>query len=158
MKAWAAQLCLTLCDHVDCSSQASLSLGILQAGALEWVAIPSPGDLPNPGIEPGSPALQADSLPSEPPGKIKNPEVCCHALLQGIFLTQESNQFLLLFSCSVVSNSLWPHRLQHTRLPCFSPSPGACSNSCPLSRWRHSHILSSPSPPAFTLSQHQGLF
>ena len=39
--------------------------GILQARILEWVAFPSPGDLPNPGIEPGSPALQADSLPTE---------------------------------------------------------------------------------------------
>ena len=39
----------------------------LQARILEWVAFPSPGDLPNPGMESGSPALQADSLPSEPP-------------------------------------------------------------------------------------------
>ena len=43
--------------------------GILQARILEWVPIPSSGDLPNPGIEPESPALQADSLPCEPPGK-----------------------------------------------------------------------------------------
>ena len=42
--------------------------GIFQARILEWV-FPSPGDLPDPGIEPGSPTLQADSLPSEPPGK-----------------------------------------------------------------------------------------
>ena len=40
----------------------------------------------------------------------------------------------LLFSRSVVSHSLRPHGLQHTRLPCPSPSPGACSNSCPLSQ------------------------
>ena len=39
------------------------------------------------------------------------------------------------FSCSVVSESLRPHRLQHAKLPCPSPSPGACSNSCPLSQW-----------------------
>ena len=45
-------------------------MGIIQARILEWVAFPSPGDLPNPGIEPRSPTLQADSLPSEPPGKI----------------------------------------------------------------------------------------
>ena len=38
---------------------------ILQVGILEWVAVPSPGDLPNPGTEPRSPALQADSVPSE---------------------------------------------------------------------------------------------
>ena len=43
--------------------------GVLQARILEWVPIPSPGDLPNPGIEPGSPALQADSLPSKLSGK-----------------------------------------------------------------------------------------
>ena len=44
-------------------------MAILQARTLEWVAMSSPGDLPNPGIAPRSPALQADSLPSEPPGK-----------------------------------------------------------------------------------------
>ena len=64
------------------------------------------------------------------------------------------------FSCSVVSDSLWPHGLQHARPPCPSPTPRVDSNSCPLSRWCHppSHPLSSPSPPAFNLSQHQGLF
>ena len=39
------------------------------------------------------------------------------------------------FSHSVVSNSLWPHGLQHNRLPCPAPIPGTCSNSCPLSLW-----------------------
>ena len=53
---------------------------------------------------------------------------------------------LLFFSHSVVSNSSWPHGLQHTRLPCPSPSPGACSNSCPLSQWYHPIILSSVIP------------
>ena len=43
--------------------------GIFQAGILDGWPFPSPGDLPNPGIKPGSLALQADSLPSEPPGK-----------------------------------------------------------------------------------------
>ena len=46
------------------------------------------------------------------------------------------------FSHSVVSNSLGPHGLQHTRLPCPSPTPRTCSNSCPLSRWCHpSHLI-----------------
>ena len=44
---------------------------------------------------------------------------------------------LLLFSHLVVSDSLRPHRLQHARLPCPLPSPGACSNECPLSQWCH---------------------
>ena len=56
---------------------------------------PSPGDLPNPGIEPRSPALQADSLPAKPPGKTRNIGVGSLSLLQGIFPTQESNQGLL---------------------------------------------------------------
>ena len=71
---------------------------------------------------------------------------------------------LLLFSHSVMSNSLWPHRLQHTRLPCPSPSPGACSNSCPSSHWCHPTISSSivlfssclqsfPASGSFPLSQ-----
>ena len=50
---------------------------------------------------------------------------------------------LLFFSHSVLSHSLWPHRLQHARLPCISPSPGVCSNSCSFSWWCHSIILSS---------------
>ena len=50
------------------------------------------------------------------------------------------------FSRSLMSNSLQPHRLQRTRLPCLSPTPGACSNSCPLSQWCHPTI-SSPLVP-----------
>ena len=50
------------------------------------------------------------------------------------------------FSHSVVSNSLWPHGLQHARLPCSSPTPGACSNSCPFSRRCHPTISSSVVP------------
>ena len=46
------------------------------------------------------------------------------------------------FSCAIVSNSLQPRGLQHTRLPCPSPTPGACSNSCPSSQWCHSTISS----------------
>ena len=61
------------------------------------------------------------------------------------------------FSLSVVSNSLQPHGLQHARPPCPSPTPGVYSNSYPLSRWCHPTIVI-PSPPAFNLSQHQGLF
>ena len=48
--------------------QAPLSMGILQARILEWLAMPPPGGLPNPGIEPSSPALQADSLLTEQQG------------------------------------------------------------------------------------------
>ena len=50
------------------------------------------------------------------------------------------------FSHSIVSDFLWPHGLQHARLPCPSPTPGACSNSCPSSRWCHPAISSSVIP------------
>ena len=71
--------------------------------------------------------------------------------------------FLILyfqFSCSVVSDSLRPHRLQHARPPCPLLPPGVYSNSWPLSWWCHPTISSSviPSPPSFNLSQYQGLF
>ena len=53
---------------------------------------------------------------------------------------------LLFFSCSVMSKSVWLHKLQHARLPCASPTPGACSNSCPSSHWCHPTISSSVVP------------
>ena len=64
-----AQSCPTLCDSMDCSPPGSSVRGILQARILEWAAIPPPGGLPDPAIKPRSPALQADSLLSEPPLK-----------------------------------------------------------------------------------------
>ena len=57
VKVKVAQSCPTLCDPMDCTVR-----GILQARILEWIAFPSPGDLPNPGIEHRSPTLQADSF------------------------------------------------------------------------------------------------
>ena len=64
-----AQSCPTLCNPTDCSPPVSSVHGILQARILEWVAISFFRDLPDPGMKPGSPTLQADSLLSEPPGK-----------------------------------------------------------------------------------------
>ena len=67
------------------------------------------------------------------------------------------------FSCSVVSDSLQPHGLQHAKLPCASPTPGACLNSCPFSQWCHptisssvvpfSHLQSFPASRSFSMSQ-----
>ena len=60
---------------------------------------------------------------------------------------ENRKQFSLVhFSHSIVSNSLWPHGLQHARPPCPSPTPGSCSNSCPSSQWCHSTISSSVVP------------
>ena len=154
---WKSLSRVRLCYPMDYTVR-----GILQARIVEWVH--SPEDLPNPGIEPRSPALQMDSLPTEPQGKPKNTGVHSLSLLQWIFPTQELNWgllhcrqilyqlryrrspasvkwvlfaflwllILLFFSHYVVSDSLWPHGLQHTRLPCPSLSPWVCSDSCPL--------------------------
>ena len=86
-----AQLCLTLCDPMDCSLPDSSVHGILQARILEWVAMPSSRmDLPYPGVKPGSPALQAGSLP-----------------LSYLRRPQNLSQFSSVqFSHSVVSDSL----------------------------------------------------
>ena len=71
---------------------------------------------------------------------------------------QSSHVLEELSSVTQLCPILQPHGLQHTRLPCPSPAPRACSDSSPLSPWCHPfHPLSSPSPPALNLSQHQGL-
>ena len=76
---------------------------------------------------------------------------------------QADSKFTLLFSHLVVSDSLWPQGLQHTRLPCPSQTPGACSDSCPLSQWCHptiscfvipfSCLQSFPASGSFPMSQ-----
>ena len=72
VKVLVAQPCPTLCNPMDFSPSGSSVHGILQERILEWVAKPSSRDLPNPETEPASPALQVDSLPSEPPGSERN--------------------------------------------------------------------------------------
>ena len=79
-----------------------------------------------------------------------------------LFVTLFSSPILgsVQFSCSVMSNSLWPHGLQHTRPPCPSRTPSLLKLKSIESSdaTQPSHPLSFPSPPAFYLSQHQGLF
>ena len=97
------------------------------------------GDIRDTGLIPGS---------GGSPGGYGNPlqYSCLKNSLESFCLVQSQPLLLLLFCCSVVSDSLQPHRLQHTRLPCPSLFPGVCSNSCPLSRWCHPTILSSVTP------------
>ena len=69
LRVLVAQSCLTFCDPMDCIvHQAPLSLGFSRQEYWSGLLFPFPGDLPEPGIEPGSSALRADSLQSEPPG------------------------------------------------------------------------------------------
>ena len=74
---------------MDCSPQAPLSMGFSRQEYWSGLPFPSPGDLPNPGIEPGPPALQADSLPSEAPGKPRVRRV------------QQNSKGVILMICSV---------------------------------------------------------
>ena len=67
------------------------------------------------------------------------PPIFPSAILKGLFSSVQ-------FSCSVVSDSLWPHKSQHARPSCPSQTPGVYSNSCPSSRWCHPAISSSVVP------------
>ena len=67
-------------------------------------------------------------------------EISCYILIFTPYL------YLVQFSCSVMSDSLWPYELQHARPPCPSPTPGVHPNSCPLSQWCHLTISSSVVP------------
>ena len=67
VKVLVTQSCLTLCDPMDCSLPAPLSMEFSRQEYWSRLPFPSPGDLADAGIEPETPALQADSLPSEPP-------------------------------------------------------------------------------------------
>ena len=69
-KSLQLQSCLILCYPIDGGPTGSPAPGILHARTLEWVTSPPPGDLPNQGTEPVSPALQVDSLLLEPPLKL----------------------------------------------------------------------------------------
>jgi len=72
--------------------------------------------------------------------------ICSYSYLTNIYWTYSVNWILLLFSRLVLSDSVQSHGLQHTRLPCPSPSPWVCPNSHPLSQWCHPTISSSVAP------------
>ena len=155
-----AQSCLTPCNPMDWSPPGSSVHGILQARILEWVAIsfsrgssqprnglpfPSQGDLPSPGIKHGSPALQADSLPSEPPGA---PLALQFSSVQFISVAQSCPTL-----CDPMNHST-PGLPVHHQLPEFTQTRvHRVSDAI-----QPSHPLSSPSPPAPNPSQHQSLF
>ena len=109
MKVKVTQSCPTLCNPMDYTV-----CRILQARILEWGAFPSSRGSSNPGIKPRSPALQADSLPADPPGKPKNTGVGSLSLLQGIFSTQEPGP------------PAQPHCLTLNHAPVCSPSLPPC--------------------------------
>ena len=78
--------------------------------------------------------------------KIQENTVCNSQLKRNLFYFLNFHWYSVQFSCSVVSDSLRPHELQHARPPCPSLTPRVHSNSCPLSRWCHPAISSSVVP------------
>ena len=109
--AQSFQFCLTLCDPMDRmvfstlwnlrhpveACQAPLSMGFSRQESWSELPCPPPGDLPDPGIKPGSPALQVDALPTEPPGKPKWFDILCHkATNYGKFLKRWEYQITCL--------------------------------------------------------------
>ena len=93
-----AQSCLTLCDPMDCiAHQSTLSMGILQARILGWVAMHSSRGSSKPSDQTQVSHVAGDSLLFEPPRKSKNTGMGSLSLLQGSFLTQESNRGLWHF-------------------------------------------------------------
>ena len=111
-------------------------MGFSRQGYWTGLPFPSPGDLPDPGIKPGSPVLQADCLPSEPP---------------------RSPFSSVAQSCLTVCNPMdcsMPGLPVHYQLPEFTQTHvHRISDAI-----QPSHLLSSASPPTFNLSQHEGLF
>ena len=150
--------------------QAPLSLEFSRQEYWNRFSFPSPGDLTNHGIKPKSPvspALANTFFTSVPPGKpsktmkkvkMKITQSCptfwnstdcggslVHRILQATILKRVAISSVQ-FSRSVVSDSLRPHELQHTRPPCPSPTPGVHSDSRPSSQRCHSAISSSVVP------------
>ena len=116
-----AQSCPSVCNPMDYTVH-----GILQARILEWVVFPF---------------SRGSSWPRN--------QTAVSCIAGGFFTNWAIKEDLSytcrvisLFSCSVVSASLRPHGLQHTRPPCPSPTPGVYSDSCPLSQWSHPIISS----------------
>ena len=112
---------------MDCSPPGSSVRGILQERILEWVAIPFSQGFPNPGIKPRSPTLQADSLPSEPPGKPQMNRFYLNFQL-GFCFFFFFNFTILYWFCYI---STWI-RHRYTRVPHPEPSSHLPPRTIPL--------------------------
>ena len=101
-----AQSCLTLCDPMDCTAcQALLSMGFSRQGYWSGLPFLSPGDLPEPGIEPGSPALQSDALPTDSQTSDLNSATLPYPQAYSSSLAHQSEQ--LSFTCRPEVSQPW---------------------------------------------------
>ena len=131
------RLCVTL-RTADC--KAPVSMEFSRQEYWSGLPFPSPGDLPNPGIEHQSPALQADSLPL----RYQEAQFVPYDLV--LLFPTNGFKYSVQFSHSAMSDSLQLHESQHARPPYPSPSPGVHPNSCASSRWYHPAFSSSVVP------------
>ena len=156
MKVKVTQSCPALWDPTGYSLPGSSVHGVLQARILEVLPFPSPGVLPNPGIKPRSPALQMDSLPSEPPGKLMRHPLTEHFYLSSLLQTPNGCrmvdvEFLGNCSCSckrisfddplnwsLSTSNGWPLRSSSSRLS--SPLQNFLDLHCTV------HLLAVPGP------------
>ena len=139
----------TLCNSVDYSPLGSSVHGIVQARILE--SFKHSNDLSyksNPLIKARKTFKTPEVLVAQSCPTFQDPMDCTllGSFVRGILQKKFLNFPSVQFSHSVLSNSLWPHELQHARPPCPSPTPGVHSDSCPSSQWCHPAISSSVIP------------
>ena len=154
---WLSRVWLSATPWTE-ARQAPLSMGFSRQEYWSGLPCPAPGDIPTPGIKPASPVaptFQADSLPLN-----HSYDSIQLQLSQNKVIVYDDLALSVQFSHSVLSDSLQPHKLQHARPPCSSPTPGVTQTHVHQVRdaMQPSHPLSSPSPPAPNPSQHQRLF
>ena len=135
MKVLVTQSCPSLCDPMDCSLPAPLFMGFSRQEHWNGLPFPSPGDLPNPGIDLRSPALR---------------QILSCLSHRGIHFSSDAQSCPTL--CDPMNRST-PGRPVHHQLPEFTQT----HVHRVINAIHASHPLSSPSPPAFILSHHQGL-
>ena len=149
VRAKSRRSCPTLCDSVDCGRQAPLSVGFSRQEYWSGVPWPPAGELLDPEVKPGSPALAGGFFTTDATWEALphcRMAICnsshsesgfgqSDSLNLEVYLCRLFSQFSSVqFSRSVVSDSLQPHGLQHARPPCPSATPRVHSNSCPSSR------------------------
>ena len=108
VKVEVPQLCPTLCDPMDYTAH-----GILQARILEWVAFPFSRRSSQPGIEPRSPTLWADSLPAEPQGKPIKIEIVCYLI---VINEKEKNIISLICTTIMKKNQTNPNSMTFSKI------------------------------------------
>ena len=134
LEVLVAQLCLTFCNPMYCSSLGSPVHRIFQARILDWVAIPFSRGLPEPGIEPGFPVLQADSLPSEPPGNVHGTIIFTLMVeskeeLRSLLLRVKKGEWKSYLKTQYLKNEyhgVWSHHLMANRWEKTGNGDGFC--------------------------------